>query len=217
MRFRLLPAGSYRVGLSMAELRAARKIAEPNITVEELTPVIDVTISSVLVSEIPVTNAVAREYGIGMGPGGEERPAMLTRSEADTIAQQLSCRMLSEAEWETCCRAGTSSLFPWGWHLRSRSVLDGWLSWDIVKSRRRNRWGFGGLFFGEWCEDEFRISHEPGAPVESGAFVVKGGGAQFWPWQDQEWVWCMPAMRMPSSALFSDGRCALRLALDPTA
>jgi len=49
--------------------------------------------------------------------------------------------------------------------------------------------------------------------IEEGSSVVRGGGSQFWPWQDEEWIWCASAMRMPSSGLF-DGRCGFRLAHD---
>jgi hypothetical protein len=95
--------------------------------------------------------------------------------------------------------------------LPGEATLDRWLAWSLVgENIERNAIGFGGLYFGEWCSDEFRVSHAPGAAVEPGAYVIRGGAAQFWPWQDQEWVWCACAMRMPSTALFADRRCAAR-------
>jgi len=93
--------------------------------------------------------------------------------------------------------------------------LEQWLSWEIEGSAlKRNNLGFGGLFFSEWCDEEFRVSHAPDAAVEAGSHVVKGGGAQFCPWQDEEWVWCAPAIRMPSSGLDPGHRCGARLVLD---
>jgi hypothetical protein len=148
---------------------------------------------------------------------GTAAPAMVTRDEAIAIAEALSCRLPSEAEWEACCRAGSSGPFPWGSTLPDSTTLERWLDWSLVDDDlQRSVLGFGGLFFGEWCANEFRVSHQPDAPVRAGAFVVKGGGAQFWPWQNQEWVWCMCAMRMPSADLFADRRCAVRLARDLT-
>ena len=61
--------------------------------------------------------------------------------------------------------------------------------------------GVKGIFFGEWCSDVFKLSHAENASAISGSNVIKGGAAYFWPWQDQEWVWCMCAMRMPSTDL----------------
>src|SRR5262249_60036902 len=165
------------------------------------------------IGEVPITRSTARQFGVDLEPGRDDEPAMLTRAEALTVAAALGCRIPGEAEWESCCRAGSASLFVWGDTLPMDTDLESWMAWDMADPDLRcNEFGFGGLFFGEWCDDEFRSSHDSNALVEHGAFVVKGGGAQFWPWQDDEWVWCLPAMRMPSTALFTDGRCAARLA-----
>lgn len=217
IRFRALPAGTYQIGLSDEELAAAKRIEEPNLTVEELRPVITVTLPTLLVAELPIVADLAARFGFGTE--GEDRepgePAMLTYAEATTIADSLDCRLPSEAEWETMCRSGASTLFPWGWDLPPDDELDQWLTWDTAASKR-NAWGFGGLFFGEWCADRYRPSHDSGAKEQHGAQVIKGGGSQFWPWQDcGEWVWCMPATRMPSTDLDADGRCAVRLVFDP--
>jgi hypothetical protein len=212
MRFRVLPGGTYQMGLSDAELDAAHRIdPEPNLTVAELTPVVTVTLAPVLLAERPITRAQALLLGVLSESGPDDHPAMLTRAEALAVADALGARLPTEAEWETACRAGTSTLFPWGWDIPGSLDLERWLAWD--PDGHRNRWGFGGLFFGEWCDDEYRPSHSPSDPMEPGVHVIKGGGAQFWPWQDGEWVWCLPAMRMPSTDLFADGRCAARLAL----
>jgi formylglycine-generating enzyme required for sulfatase activity len=212
-RFRTLPAGTYQIGLSDEELAAAKRIEEPNLTVEELRPVITVTLPTLLVAELPIPVDLAARFGFRAE--GEDRepgePAMLTHAEATKVADGLGCRLPSEAEWETMCRAGASTLFPWGWGLPPDDELEQWLAWDAAASTR-NAWGFGGLFFGEWCADRYRPSHDSGEQEQHGARVIKGGGSQFWPWQDcGEWVWCMPAARMPSTDLDVDGRCAARL------
>jgi len=83
--------------------------------------------------------------------------------------------------------AGSSTLFPWGSTLPEAAVLDRWMEWSLTEENiERNALGFGGLFFAEWCSDEFRVSHDPDAAIEPGAYVIKGGAVQFWPWQYQE-------------------------------
>jgi formylglycine-generating enzyme len=213
LRFRLLPGGVHRIGLSDDELAAAVAIApQPQMTVSEMMPVRDVKLQALLVGDLPITQAVARQFVADLDTGYPDQPAMLSRDEALAIAGDLRCRLPSEAEWEACCRAGSSTLFPWGSTLPEAPVLDRWMAWSLTdESIERNALGFGGLFFGEWCSDEFRVSHDPDAAIEPGAYVVQGGAAQFWPWQDQEWVWCACAMRMPSTGLFADQRCAARV------
>jgi formylglycine-generating enzyme required for sulfatase activity len=77
---------------------------------------------------------------------------------------------------------------------------------------KANAFGLHGLFVGEWCLDFFAMSYEPNASLaaDGSARVVRGGGAFFWPWQDQEWVWCMSAMRCPSTDL-PEGKSGFRL------
>jgi hypothetical protein len=88
----------------------------------------------------------------------------------------------------------------------------GWLTFDFSKGPgKTNGFGLYGLFVGEWCADLFTSSYTFPAASESasGPRVVRGGGAFFWPWQDQEWVWCMSAMRSSSTDL-PDGKCGFR-------
>jgi len=213
---RPLPRGRYQVGLSDAEYAAAQRLAPvPNITLSEVTPVVDVEIAGeVLLADRPITARLAGELGVAVASEEPGWAAMLTRAEAESLVGQLGCRLPREAEWEIGCRAGSHSLFMWGDEVPPSEELERWLAWEIEEgSILRNDFGLGGLFFGEWCDEPFRVSHRPDADVEAGAYVVKGGGTQFWPWQDDEWVWCAPAMRMPSTALFADQRCAARFAL----
>lgn len=215
IRFRLLPEGAYTIGLSGREIRVALQIhSQPQWSIAEMTPVIEAHLAEQWVAELPVSCSDARNAGL-LVDGADEAPALLTHEEVDTLCQRFGWRRLSEAEWETCCRSGQSELFAWGDRLLEDGTLGGWMSWEMNKLHSpRNRWGFGSLFFGEWCEDRFSPSHDPQAVTGQTARVIKGGGAQFWPWQtDQDWVWCVSAMRMPSSDLFDDRRAAFRPAL----
>lgn len=218
IRYRLVRGGEYRIGLSLTEEMAACSLCNPPpITAKEMRPVSKVLLSPILVSETPILNRVTGQI-LGNANENVTFPSRVTKEEADLLADRLGARLLREAEWEVACRAGTRTLFPFGNKLPSEKRLSSWLQWDIRDplSLPANRWGFVGLFFGEWCSDVFRQSYAEDALVEDGSWTVRGGGAFFWPWQGQEWVWCMSAMRMPSSALAPDERCCVRLAYDVT-
>jgi len=212
VRLRQVPSGQYEVGLTASQHEAALAIDPiPNLTFEEITPVLTYDVSSLFAGEIPVTNRVARAAGIPNIVGPEARPAMLTFEESLEVVEGLGCRLPTELELEIMVRGGTYTLFPWGDSVPDRSALARWLAWDLEPVEITNAWGFGGLFFGEWCSDLFRPIRPDGPIPDETVHTVKGGGSQFWPWQDAgEWVWCMPAMRMPSSNLFDDRRCAVR-------
>jgi formylglycine-generating enzyme required for sulfatase activity len=216
-RFRLIPGGVYRIGLSLDEELAARRISDPlPATVDEMRPVVTVSLRPLLMSETVITCGQARDFVAHVSEGPGTGPALLTKEEANTMAQRVGCRLPLEKEWESACRAGAESLFVWGDALPDENELERWMSWDLTEPAQlpANRVGLVGLYFGEWCADEFRLNHAPGSPIEEGSNVIRGGGAFFWPWQDEEWVWCMSAMRMPSSALPPGGKCAARLVFD---
>jgi formylglycine-generating enzyme required for sulfatase activity len=126
------------------------------------------------------------------------------------MTQSLRCRLPYEMEWEYACRANTKTLFVWGNVLPMEEELAGWLNLRRPDKWKSNAFGLYALFSGDWCNDEYRPSHEERAEVIPGVFVIKGGGSIFWPWQDEEWIWCMPANRMPSTGLI-ERKCAFRL------
>lgn len=213
--FKLVIGGAFRMGFGQEEERRARRICDPiPANLEEMRPVHEEHVQTALVSVTPV---LWRHFGETRRNPTEplDGPCFAARSEALSFVETLGCRLPSEAEWEYACRAGTESLFPWGDDLPSNEELERWLSWDLsdLGQAKTNRFGLAGLFFGEWCADPFAVSYEQDAPVEPGSFAIRGGGAFFWPWQDEEWVWCMPSMRMPSTGLL-DGTAAFRLVAD---
>jgi formylglycine-generating enzyme required for sulfatase activity len=215
----LVPTCRIQIGLSVEEEAAARAVRNPPpLNIQEVRPVHDAQVKPFLVMTEPVTwDEVQRVIELpdmserpfaDAGPSG---PAYLTRDEATAIAAAVKFQLPTEVQWECACRGGTKTLFFFGDELpEQRSVLEAVLTSDPTQSRP-NPFGLRCLFVGEWCRDRFRSSYDgPESPDE---FAVRGGGSAFWPWQDDEWVFCMSAMRMPSSSLF-DGLAALRLVLD---
>jgi formylglycine-generating enzyme required for sulfatase activity len=115
-------------------------------------------------------------------------------------------RLLSEAEWEYACRAGTATPYWWG-----SSISPAQANYDgtadpykgggargeyrqkllPVESFQANPWGLyqvhGNVW--EWCEDCWNVSYK-GAPADGSAWtsgncasrLLRGGGWNFFPW-----------------------------------
>lgn len=201
--FRLVPAHTVPVGLSNDNLAVIHRISEePPISVEEMTPLIRVDVAAFLIAELPLPVAAAR---VLVGKGQDERaefPAYLDDMSALAALRRLGATLPSEAQWECAAKAGADPLFPFGDTLLDESRLEPWMRYDLGDSiSARNAFGIGGLFFAEWCGDEFTMSHAATAERLADTRTIKGGGAYFWPWQDKEWVWCLSSMRMPASDL----------------
>ena len=178
----------------------------------EMRPQRRVEVADSWIGELPLTCGQVRRLGLDV-VGDDGDPARLPAGEIDRLGTEHGWSAPTEDEWEVACRGGTGSLFVWGDDLVDRSELDAWMRYPVDRSKR-NRWGFGGLFVGEWTSDRFFPETSDSRDDRSEAFVIKGGGAQFWPWQtDTEWIWCSPAMRMPSTDLFADRRAAVRIAV----
>jgi formylglycine-generating enzyme required for sulfatase activity len=216
LAFIFIPSGDFVMGLTNEEEQAARRICGhiPG-TVDQMRPVLRTHVAPFLMTATPI---ITRDYARLVGLQDYQNPdfpAWITYEQASSFAKALGCRLPYEAEWEYACRAGTQTVFVWGNEVPPGEELEKWLNDDFsagYENRlRSNRFGLTGLFMGEWCEDEFRSNHAPDGPLEHGEHVIKGGGSLFWPWQDEEWIWCMPAQRMSSSGLFEDRAASFRL------
>ncbi len=217
-QFKLIPAGEFTMGFSEKQEFWARKVRDPiPVNLKEMRPAVHTYLDAFLMSCLPITTTVFEKV-TGQTPSGlqqQNEPVRAKFSQASAFASRFECSLPTEYQWERACRGGGSGPFIWGLALPPKEKLERWLNLDFGEGYeskcQRNAFGLYGLFSGEWCQDEWRPSHSSDAPIQKGVHVVKGGGAMFWPWQDQEWVWCMPAMRMPETGLFEDRQAAFRL------
>lgn len=234
MFFKLVFPGRFLLGLSEFEEKTIYRIAKsrnafpPNIDIEWMRPVSEVEVGAILVSVTPVLSGkyieISRtEPGIPFGP---DSPLYIKYENAENFCAEIGFRLPYEREWEYICRAGSSSLFFWGNGLISKKRLEKHLALDFFpdefgnfhfgkKLRKSDRsaynpFGFHGLFAGEWCADYFSYGYDREA---TGERTVRGGGSIFWPWQDEEWLWCISAGRVPGNYTI-ENRAAFRAVMD---
>jgi formylglycine-generating enzyme required for sulfatase activity len=155
---------------------------------------------SFAVGRYPVTEAEYLEFAVSMGrakreskvwPSNQQKPAgSLSWGDAKTYVMWLSeqtgeeYRLLSEAEWEYACRAGTETRYAAGHDIapegavfeRSDSIPD---TYD-VGSHPPNLWGLCDMHGNvrEWVEDHWHDGYYhmpfPGAPTDGSPWI--GGG-----------------------------------------
>lgn len=214
LEFVYIPKGIYNKGLSSKERQQAKEISATIIFDEdEMVCKNNIEVSDFLITRTPILNSFANKYIKKDYFYGEDLfAAYLKKEEVDILCQQLSLRLPTEIEWEYSVRAGSTDLFTFGKRLPDDEQLEKWLSYDFsdLASLNCNYFGLYGIYTGEWCSDYYKKNDNS---LETRDFVIKGGGAYFWPWQEEEWVWCISAMRMSSKGLI-DGECGCRLVYD---
>ena len=199
--FRLIFSHEIGFGLSKECKLRAEKISSPlQANIEEMEPYLKKRVAMIAVSELPFSEIHANRIG-NYFKSPRSQPAYLSKHQVDQCLNALNARLPSELEWEAMVRCGRDRLFPFGNNLIDEEDLSAWMEYDYDSKMAELENGVKGIFFGEWCSDVFKLSHAENASAISGSNVIKGGAAYFWPWQDQEWVWCMCAMRMPSTDL----------------
>ena len=169
--------------------------------------------SFVLVTKTPILNSFAHKYiDFEYSKGEDNFAAYLKKESVDSLCKQIDLRLPTEVEWEYFARAGSMDLFSFGKQLPNDDELEKWLSFDFndLNCINSNNFGLYGIYTGEWCSDYYKKNSHA---TKTEGFVIKGGGAYFWPWQADEWIWCMSAMRMSSNGLI-DGECGFRLVYD---
>jgi formylglycine-generating enzyme required for sulfatase activity len=129
-----------------------------------------------------------------VGGSGRRRPVIdVSWDDAQAYVKWLSFttvqpyRLLSEAEWEYCCRAGTETQYWWGDEVsREQANYDGNYAWEKgakdnqklrpVNSFRPNAWGLyqvhGNVW--EWCADCWHGNYRD-APADGSAWTAGDG------------------------------------------
>ncbi len=210
--FVFVPGGDFYQGLSEEEYKIIQESCEKGIVdVNELRPQIKVNVKDLLVSKTPVTNFQLTM--LGYLHTNENTAAYVEKSVVDEVCKKAGYRILSESEWEYLARAGRQDLFTFGNTILNDKDMDMWLNMDFsdFNKCKANRLGLYGLFTGDWCSNHYKYSYQD--LNETKDFTIRGGGAFFWPWQAEEWIWCMSAMRMPSSGLI-DNSCGFHFVID---
>jgi formylglycine-generating enzyme required for sulfatase activity len=187
LRFVSLAGGDVTVGLRDDDLATIDAI-EPGWSsyFDDVPRAHRVMIAPFWVTRYPISNGDLRRLGFGdlVPARADSIVARVTYEDARAVAGALGGRLPTDNEWEYLCRAESRSLLPFEVDQSiDRSSVAPWMEWSVTTEQPENAFGLRVLYTGEWCDS-------PGVePVQC------GGGAYFWPWQDQEWVWCLPTAR----------------------
>jgi formylglycine-generating enzyme required for sulfatase activity len=232
VEFNLLPGGRFQMGLSEQEYRDAIRL--PNCRddiLRGLMPVRDVTVEPFLMSRFPLLEQFVRQH-VQLARGlfrpefsddpGDPVPVYMTRDEVEAVTTKFGFLLPAEAQWEYAVRGATTTLFYFGSAIPDRETLANKIlltkfSADLIDDVAvANPFGLIGMLTGSWCRERYAPvgqAHRVTNLQDNGPYVVRGGGAIFWPWQNQsEWMMCMSAMRM-SSDDFEDGTCSVQVVM----
>ncbi len=183
MRFKLIPAGSFRMGSNSSEANS------------DESPVHRVTITRPFYIGVYEVTQEQYESVMGTNPSrfrGSNRPVeQVSWNDAVEFCRRLSeiegvtYRLPTEAEWEYACRAGTTTEYYWGSDSAGRyawnSENSGRQTHDVGQ-KRPNAWGLydmaGNVW--EWCSDWYgsygrSAQVDPRGPSSGDGRVLRGG------------------------------------------
>ncbi|MGW0487344.1 formylglycine-generating enzyme family protein [Streptomyces olivaceus] len=214
MVFRAVPGGTFRMGLSDAELDAVRAIEQADGADDDLEaffagavqarPVREVQVEPFLIARHPLTVAQVRHWLPEYEDSFADSDASTARLEddLDDLLKALPFRLPSEAEWEYAARAGTTTLsFRGDDRPDEDQVLDNFADEERTAAAE-NALGLAAMgSSNEICADVW-IPHFTDAPTDArprtgdGPRVVRGGGGDLSPWQGcDEWLLLLSATR----------------------
>ena len=222
LEFNFIVGGQFNMGFSAQEEAAVKRLMKGKEcslnSFDFMRPVHPVQVQPFLISRLPLLNNFAQKhlalYSDDFISDFAEKesdivPASLTRERIEVLLEKFDFRLPSEAQWEYAYRGGTTTLFYWGDELPSDEILEQKiLLYEFSNPEKcraaANCFGLVGMAVGEWCEDSYRPDYSNTldndfSGVQEPPYVVRGGAAMAWPWQDcDEWIMCMSAMREKS-------------------
>ncbi|MZF85110.1 SUMF1/EgtB/PvdO family nonheme iron enzyme [Streptomyces sp. SID5643] len=212
--FRAVPGGTFRMGLSDAELEAVRAIERADGADDDLEaffagatrarPVREVQVEPFLIARHPLTVAQVRHWLPEYEDSFAESASSTARLEddLDDLLGALPFRLPSEAEWEYAARAGTTTLtFRGDGRPDEDQVLDDFADEERTAAAE-NAFGLAAMgSANEICADVW-VPHFTDAPANArprtgdGPRVARGGGGDLHPWQGcDEWLLLLSATR----------------------
>jgi formylglycine-generating enzyme required for sulfatase activity len=213
--WRLYEGGAVTLGMTEGEKQQflSRTSSEvPRESLEELLPRLKIRRDNLLpflIMESPISWESVEDL-IGVPDDLNARPiadspphtvGYFSREETNAILKKWGWSFPTENQWEVVCRGSThDQLFFFGDDTDDEQLLERYVLLDPERWQP-NPFGLFGLFAGEWCRD--RWEEVPGlTPAECDILAVRGGASLYWPWQGVgEWLWCVSAMRLPSSEI----------------
>jgi formylglycine-generating enzyme len=214
-----IPPGKFTMGSSDAEQQWSLDGGAQLPWVRTESPQHVVRLSGFWMYRCEVTNGQFRRFAPNHASGlyqGEDvdqdtQPAaQLNWTEAADYCRWAGAALPSEAQWEYACRAGTTTMFPWGddplavvkyanmadqcskrkWpQWRTVDVDDGYVASSPVGSFQPNAWGLYDMIGNvwEWCNDWFgedyyanSLGLDPPGPEQGAQRIVRGAAWDNW-------------------------------------
>jgi formylglycine-generating enzyme required for sulfatase activity len=212
--FREVPGGTFRMGLSEAELAAVRAIergggAEDTLepffaSAGDAQPVREVRVEPFLIARHPLTVAQVRHWLPEYEDDYADADSGTARLEddLDDLLEALPFRLPSEAEWEYAARSGTTTLTFRGDGKPGEDQLLDDFGDDQRTAAAENAFGLAAMGSANEICDDVWIPGFVDAPADArprtgdGPRAVRGGAADLYPWQGcDEWLLLLSATR----------------------
>lgn len=216
LTFMFVPGGRHYTGFDTSEIQLLSQIKHMDESfLSQLPRRVEVDVPPFFMMRDPLTvDKLPATITPPANEEGEHGAAFLSVESVRDVCRLHALRLPTAAEWEFAVRGGQSSLYPFGNELPSASALQTWMALSFPEDgdAARTLLGFRGVFVGEWCVDDAGGATPGTAGNGNRGYTIKGGAARFWPWQAEEWIFCLSGFRMSPDGLI-DGTAGMRLAV----